>query len=260
MSQANQVELEMLALINADRADAGLHPLQLNTALNDASEDHSRWMLNTDQFSHTGAGGSNAGARMMETAFPFEGSYQWAENIGWQSERGAPGISDDVADIHESLMNSPGHRANLLDPDLTDIGIGIQQGDFTTSRGTFDAVMVTQNFAATDGDTSALRDPGAGGGAAQDAPLVLSAPAPVAEGAAPPKDAPAMADVAFEAADVFAFVQTRERMFDADRIETFWADLFEAMDAQTEVAISDLMALQDLPAVDLIPDMTFDCV
>jgi len=45
MSQANEVELEMLALINAERADAGLNPLLLNTALNEAAEDHSAWML-----------------------------------------------------------------------------------------------------------------------------------------------------------------------------------------------------------------------
>ena len=52
-------------------------------------------------------------------------------------------------DVHESLMNSPGHRANILNPAFDEIGIGIENGDFEG----FDSVMVTQNFGATDAVT-----------------------------------------------------------------------------------------------------------
>lgn len=51
-------------------------------------------------------------------------------------------------------MDSPGHRANILNPDFTEIGIGIERGNF---RG-YDSVVVTQNFATTDGDTSEFED------------------------------------------------------------------------------------------------------
>ena len=146
MSEASEVELLMLELINEERTSRGLDPLLINNALNDASEDHTEWMLDTDTFSHTGAGSSSATDRIRASDYELEGSWRTAENIGWQSERGDPGIADDVASIHESLMNSPGHRANLLNPDLRDIGIGIETGDF---RG-YDAVMVTQNFGRTD--------------------------------------------------------------------------------------------------------------
>ncbi len=146
MSQASQAELLMLGLINEERASRGLDPLTINANLNDASEDHSQWMLDTDTFSHTGQGGSSATQRIENADYALEGSWATAENIGWQSERGAPGIADDVRDIHESLMNSPGHRANLLNPDLEDIGIGIEVGDFDG----YEAVMITQNFGATD--------------------------------------------------------------------------------------------------------------
>jgi uncharacterized protein YkwD len=162
MSNANDLELEMLALINAERAEAGLNALRLNTALNDAAEDHSQWMLDADVFSHTGQSGSSAGDRMGDAGFAFEGAWSWAENIGWQSARGEPGFSDDVADIHAGLMNSPGHRANLLDPNLEEIGIGVEIGEFTTGGGDWEAVMITQNFATTDADTSAQADPGTG--------------------------------------------------------------------------------------------------
>ncbi len=146
MSQASEVELLMLELINEERTSRGLDPLSINDALNDASEDHSQWMLETDTFSHAGAGGSTATQRIDSSDYALEGSWRTAENIGWQSERGEPGIADDVRSIHESLMNSDGHRANILNPDLQDIGIGIETGDFSG----YDAVMVTQNFGRTD--------------------------------------------------------------------------------------------------------------
>ncbi|SLN51552.1 CAP domain-containing protein [Ruegeria meonggei] len=147
MSTANTVEQEMLALINNERTSRGLTPLQLETRLNDSSEDHSTWMLDRDTFSHTGSGGSSAAQRMEDAGFDFDGSWRSGENIAWQSERGAEGISDDVDQLHQSLMNSPGHRANILNPDYEYIGIGIEEGDFNG----WDAVMVTQNFATTDG-------------------------------------------------------------------------------------------------------------
>ncbi|WP_170332504.1 CAP domain-containing protein [Ruegeria arenilitoris] len=146
MSTASSIEREMLALINQERTSRGLEPLQLETRLNESSEDHSEWMLATDTFSHTGSGGSTATQRMEMAGFDFSGSWRSGENIAWQSERGAPGISDDVQQLHQNLMNSPGHRANILNPDFKYIGIGVETGDMQG----FDAVMVTQNFATTD--------------------------------------------------------------------------------------------------------------
>ncbi len=148
MSTASTVEREMLALINQERTSRGLDPLELERNLNESSEDHSSWMLDTDRFSHTGQGGSSATQRMQAAGFDLSGSWRTGENIAWQSERGAPGISDDVAQLHQNLMNSPGHRANILNPDFKYIGIGIEEGDMQG----YDAVMVTQNFAATQGD------------------------------------------------------------------------------------------------------------
>ncbi|MES0826180.1 CAP domain-containing protein [Ruegeria sp. SCP11] len=148
MSTASTFEQEMLALINEERTSRGLNPLQLETQLNDSAEDHSTWMLDTDTFSHTGAGGSSATERMRDAGFDFTGSWRSGENIAWQSERGPEGISDDVEQLHQSLMDSPGHRANILNPDYEYIGIGIEEGEYNG----WDAVMVTQNFATTDAE------------------------------------------------------------------------------------------------------------
>ena len=152
MSVASQFEMQMLALINAERAAVGLPALQINARLNTSAETHSRWMLNTDVFSHTGANGSSAGDRMRAAGYVFSGNWTSGENIAWQSERGATGISDDVINLHNSLMNSPGHRANILNPNFTEIGIGIEFGEFTSNGRTWPAVIVTQNFARSSAD------------------------------------------------------------------------------------------------------------
>lgn len=161
MSIADSFEMQMLALINQERAAAGLGALKLNAKLNDSAETHSEWMLTADVFSHTGPGGSSAQDRMEDAGYVFSGSWTWGENIAWQSERGLPGISDDVADLHRSLMNSPGHRANILNPAFVEIGIGIEQGQFTTGGSTWNAVNVTQNFARSSADNGG---DGTGGG------------------------------------------------------------------------------------------------
>ncbi|WP_170563163.1 CAP domain-containing protein [Ruegeria atlantica] len=156
MSQASALEREMLSLINAERTSRGLDPVQLELRLNASAEEHSQWMLGSGNFSHTGEGGSSATQRMRDAGFVLSGSWATAENIAWQSQGGEPGFSDDVVDLHNALMNSPDHRANILNPNLAYIGIGIEIGSF----GGVPAVIVTQNFART--TASVQLDTGAG--------------------------------------------------------------------------------------------------
>ena len=145
MSVANDLERLMLDLINAVRTEAGLNPLTLELRLNDSSEDHSQWMLDTDTFSHTGIDGTRAYQRMVDAGFSFTGSWAWGENIAWQSVRGAAGYEDDVLNLHNALMASPSHYANIMNPNFEVIGIGIEIGEY---KG-YTAIMATQNFART---------------------------------------------------------------------------------------------------------------
>ena len=96
MSIANTLELAMLALINDERAEAGLSPLRMITLLNQAAEDHSSWMLENDSFSHEGADDTSPSDRMAGAGYPFEGHTMALENIGWQSARGLDGHADDA--------------------------------------------------------------------------------------------------------------------------------------------------------------------
>ncbi|MCY1126450.1 CAP domain-containing protein [Frigidibacter sp. RF13] len=171
MSKANTFELQMFQLINGERAAIGLSPLTLNDRLNDSAETHRRSILYSDVFSHTGVDGSSPQDRMEGAGYRFEGSWRSGENIAFQSERGQPGLSDDVIDLHRGLMNSPGHRANILNPEFKEIGIGLEQGDFTSEGTTFDSVVVTQNFATSDAPNGAPEEP-----PAPDGDMIAEAP------------------------------------------------------------------------------------
>ncbi len=147
MSQANSLERQMLELINAERAKVGAPPLLLELNLNEAAEAHTEWMLSVDTFSHTGIGGSSPGTRMSNVGFDFSGSWGWAENIAGRTISSPSGYADEVISLHMQLMNSIGHRNNILNPSLEYIGIGIEIGEYKGSTW----AMVTQNFARTDG-------------------------------------------------------------------------------------------------------------
>lgn len=168
---ASTLERYMFGLINDERTSRGLQPLVLDLTLNASADAHSEWMLETNIFSHTGAGGSSSTDRMVEAGFDFSGTWRSAENIAAQSERGDEGLFDDVYDLHLALMNSAGHRANILMPELEVVGIGIQTGQFTYDTGTYFSIMVTQNFAQTGGVTHP--DTGEPPPPANDPPMVI---------------------------------------------------------------------------------------
>lgn len=152
MTKANKYERYMVQLINEDREAAGLKPLRIDGDLNTASERHSRWMLDQDIFSHTGSGGSTHTQRMKSAGYDLEGSWATGENIGLHSKNSNGRLWDEVRAIYENLMNSPGHRANILSASFDEIGIGIEQGSYTSGGRTFDSVIVTQNFGRTSAD------------------------------------------------------------------------------------------------------------
>lgn len=145
MSQPSAYEQYLLELINADRAKVGAQPLAFNEDLNDAAGKHSAWMIATDTFSHTGAGGSTAGQRMAAEGYAFTGSWRWGENIAWATTRNPAGLQDEVSLLHTNLMNSSGHRANILNANYKEVGLGFEVGEY---RGR-ETAFVTEDFAAS---------------------------------------------------------------------------------------------------------------
>jgi serralysin len=143
MSEPSADEQYMLELINQERAQAGVQPLADSAQLNDAAGAHSQWMIDADVFSHTGINGSSPTQRMQAAGFQFTGAWSNGENIAWESLRGAAGYTDEVSDLNTSLMNSPDHRANLLNGGFTQIGVGLRVGEYQGYQGAF----VTEDFA-----------------------------------------------------------------------------------------------------------------
>lgn len=137
MTQANAYEQYMLELINIERAKVGSQPLAFDGDLNESAENHSTWMIATDTFSHTGTGGSSPGDRMKTAGYVFSGSWSWGENIAWMSTRAPTGLQDEAQQLHTMLMNSSGHRANILNNNFREVGIGFEVGQYQAYEGAF---------------------------------------------------------------------------------------------------------------------------
>ncbi len=106
-------ERRMLALVNVERASAGLKPLLADERLRAIARQHSLEMFEQDYFSHTSPTSGSPFDRMHAADVQFEVA---GENLAY-----APNV--DIA--HRGLMNSPGHRANILRPEFGRVGIGV---------------------------------------------------------------------------------------------------------------------------------------
>lgn len=103
----------MIALVNEEREKAGLKRLSYDSDLRAAALKHSQDMLEHGYFDHTS---------------PIYGTFQQRlEASGVKCSTAGENIAyyPSVAQAHVGLMNSPGHRANILNPAFTRIGIGI---------------------------------------------------------------------------------------------------------------------------------------
>ncbi|TDP97427.1 CAP domain-containing protein [Labedaea rhizosphaerae] len=108
-SQTDQV----LSIVNQERADAGCAPLRADSRLAAAAQGHSSDMSRRDYFSHTTPEGKTFDVRIKEAGYAQPG----AENIA-MGQRSA-------AEVMDAWMHSDGHRRNILNCDLTAIGIGL---------------------------------------------------------------------------------------------------------------------------------------
>lgn len=104
-------------MVNSERANAGLAPVTVQGAINLAAEGHSTYQAKRQKMAHSGANGSNAGQRIQAQGYAWS---TWAENV-------AAGQGD-CATVISAWMGSEGHRANILNPAMTSIGIGAVAG------------------------------------------------------------------------------------------------------------------------------------
>lgn len=112
-----------VCLVNRERTTRGLARLAVNALLSSASLEHSRDMVNRDYFEHSTPDGASVGDRLRAIGYARGRSASAGENIAY-------GVGDKAtpAQIVKLWMHSPGHRADILRPAFTEIGIGIALG------------------------------------------------------------------------------------------------------------------------------------
>ncbi len=121
----NDLRGSMLCLINRIREHYGLGELRENLPLRRSATGHSYDMVDRDYFSHDGPAGSTPGSRVAQTGYLARvNKYAVGENIGGGigSQRGSP------LAVFRSWMHSPPHRANILDAEFHDLGVGVARG------------------------------------------------------------------------------------------------------------------------------------
>ncbi|MGW7174300.1 CAP domain-containing protein [Streptomyces xanthophaeus] len=111
-------ESAVLSLVNKERKAAGCDPLTANAKLSAAARAYSDTMARSGVMSHTGPDGSTMTSRVEAAGYTWS---RLGENI-------ARGQSDADA-VMNAWMNSSGHRANILNCDFREIGVGLHKGD-----------------------------------------------------------------------------------------------------------------------------------
>ncbi|MGA2452533.1 MAG: CAP domain-containing protein [Solirubrobacteraceae bacterium] len=121
-SNVTLIRAATLCLVNRERAAAGERPLRPNARMRRAAQTHSQSMAFDDYFEHVGPGGVTPLARLRAVGYISSSrvGYEVGENIAW----GTLYLATPRA-IVAAWMASPGHRANILDANYRETGIGV---------------------------------------------------------------------------------------------------------------------------------------
>jgi uncharacterized protein YkwD len=121
------LEKQMLDLVNKERVAAGLKPVEADPELTEVARRHSADMFARGYFAHD----------TPEGLSPFDRMH--AANVRFATAGENLALAPTIPVAHTGLMNSPGHRANILRPEFGRLGIGVMDGGM---RG----LMVSQEF------------------------------------------------------------------------------------------------------------------
>lgn len=137
------LEAGFLNLVNRERAQSGLAPLQLRGEMTDAARLHSLDMAVNGFFGHVGPDGRSHGDRIAALDRTALADFS-AENVATISKTGGRmGANFALKRLHRNLMESPSHRENILHPKATHVAFGVAR--------TEGGVWVTQLFMRVSG-------------------------------------------------------------------------------------------------------------
>ena len=106
-------ENAMLMLVNDERRKVGVKELTWAKDIVPVSRAHAKDMWERQYFSHISPEGYDVGDRLIKAGIKFEIA---GENLA---------MAPTLATAHNGLMNSEGHRKNILDPEFVKVGIGV---------------------------------------------------------------------------------------------------------------------------------------
>jgi uncharacterized protein YkwD len=126
-------------LLNAERATRGLTVLKADRELQRAALEHGGDMVDHQYFAHEGRDGSQPAERIRAAGYlSSSGAWRIGENLAW----GTGDLATPRA-IMAAWMHSPGHRANILQPQYRQIGFGVIAGNPNAKDG-YGATYVTE--------------------------------------------------------------------------------------------------------------------
>lgn len=106
-------ETKMFALVNDERTKVGVGKLDWNPKIVPVAENYATDMWKRSYFSHYSPEGKDVGDRLNEAHIPFQIA---GENLA---------LAPTLSIAHSGLMNSQGHRENILNPEFHKVGIGV---------------------------------------------------------------------------------------------------------------------------------------
>lgn len=115
-SADSETEKQMVARVNSERVSRNIPVLVVDEAITEITREKSRDMFERRYFSHYDPDGKNAADRMNKSHVPYG---IVGENLAF-----AP----DLSAAHDGLMNSEGHKRNILDTRFRRVGIGVIDG------------------------------------------------------------------------------------------------------------------------------------
>ncbi|WP_225805372.1 CAP domain-containing protein [Streptomyces sp. NK15101] len=105
---------DVVGLVNTEREKAGCGPLRAEAHLRSAAQEHADDMAARGYYEHHSPEGRDGGDRMSGAGYAWSA---WGENIHRGPKTPARAMED--------WMDSPGHRANILNCSFKDIGVGV---------------------------------------------------------------------------------------------------------------------------------------
>jgi uncharacterized protein YkwD len=117
-TELTKAEQTILDLTNKERATEKLDPFVINPVLTRVARAHSANMARKGEMQHD-LDGKTPAQRIEEAGYDYK---RVGENIAWTD-------GDTLENVMKGLMNSRGHRENILNPGYTEIGIGIARNE-----------------------------------------------------------------------------------------------------------------------------------